>query len=302
MALNFGRTRGTATVRVDEQVCTTCGLCVKVCKGAPLYIVDGHVCVDQTRYFGCIGCGHCMSVCPHGCIIVTGRDLSPDDLLEMPPPETRATYEQLKALMSTRRSVRNFQDREVGREIVDKIVVAASTAPMGIPPSEVNVLVLVGRDKVKAFRDDLLDAMRSVKWMFSPFVLGLLRPFIGKEVYELYSGFVGPAVDAYLEKERSGIDWFFYDAPLSLYFCGSPYADPADPFIAAAYAMLSGEALGLGSCMLGFPGQILQYHRKLRAKYGLPAKTQAGLAVIFGYPAVRFQRAIKRRFAQVHYR
>jgi ferredoxin len=301
MALDFGRSGGTATVRIDAQVCTACGLCVKVCKGAPLYMEDGRVCVDQTRYLGCIGCGHCMSVCPHGCITVTGRDLSQDDLLDMPTPETRATYGQLEALMLARRSVRDFQKKEVEREVIDKIVAAASTAPMGIPPSEVNVLALAGRDKVKAFRDDLLDAMRSVKWMFSPLVLGVLRPFVGKETYELYRSFVVPILDGYLEKDQAGIDWFFYDAPLCLYFCGSPYADPADVSIAATYAMLSGEALGLGSCMLGFPGQILQYHKKLRAKYGLPAKTQAGIAVVFGYPALRFQRAIKRRFAQVRY-
>jgi ferredoxin len=301
MTLSFGRTGGTATVHIDERLCTACGLCVKVCKGAPLYMEDGRVRVDQTRYFGCIGCGHCMTVCPHGCITVTGRDLSRDDLLDMPPRETRATYEQLGGLMSARRSVRNFQDKEVEREVIDKIVAAASTAPMGIPPSEVNVLVLAGRDKVRAFRDDLLNAMRSVKWMFSPLVLGLMRPFIGREAHELYGSFVVPAVNAYVEKEQEGIDWFFYDAPLSLYFCGSPYADPADPFIAATYAMLSGEALGLGSCILGFPGQILQHHRRLRTKYGLPTKAQGGLAVVFGYPAVRFQRTIKRRFAQVQY-
>jgi nitroreductase len=197
--------------------------------------------------------------------------------------------------------VRDFQEREVEREIIDKIVVAASTAPMGMPPSEVNVLVLAGRAKVKAFRDDLLDAMRSVRWAFSPPALRLLRPFVGKETYELYCSFVVPVLDGYLEKDQAGIDWFFYDAPLCLYFCGSSYADPADASIAATYAMLSGEALGLGSCMLGFPGQILQRHKRLRAKYSLPAKAQAGIAVVFGYPAVQYRRAIKRRLAQVQY-
>jgi ferredoxin len=38
MTLNFGRIGGTATVRIDEQVCTNCGLCVKVCKDVPLYM------------------------------------------------------------------------------------------------------------------------------------------------------------------------------------------------------------------------------------------------------------------------
>ena len=134
MALSFGRTGEAATIRIDAQACTACGLCVQVCKGAPLHMEYGRVHVDQTRYLGCMGCGHCMSVCPHGCITVTGRDLSQDDLLDMPPPGTRATYEQLEALMLARRSVREFQEREVECEVVDRIVAAASTAPMGIPP------------------------------------------------------------------------------------------------------------------------------------------------------------------------
>ena len=55
-----------------------------------------------------------------------------------------------------------------------------------------------------------------------------------------------------MDQDRQGVDWFFYDAPLALYFYASPYADPADPLIPATYAMLAGESLGLGTCMLGF--------------------------------------------------
>jgi nitroreductase len=190
----------------------------------------------------------------------------------------------------------------VEREVIDKILDAASSAPMGIPPSEVSVLVLAGRDKVKAFRDDLLNGMRSVRWMFSPFVLALFRPILGQETAELFKSFVAPAVDAYVDQDRQGIDWFFYDAPLALFFYASRCADPADPLIPATYAMLAGESLGLGTCMLGFPGYVLQVHRKLRAKYHLPQKIQPGIVVVFGYPALRHARALKRRFAQVQYR
>jgi ferredoxin len=307
MALNFGRAGGTAAVSIDEERCTACGLCVQVCKGGPLTMQGGYsssggrVHVDQTRYWGCIGCGHCMTVCPQGCILVEGRDLSPQDRIEIPAPAARAGYESLYALLLSRRSTRAFRDQEVEREVIDQILDAASTAPMGIPPSEVSVLVLSGREAVTAFRDDLLNGMQSMRWMFSPFVLALLRPFLGRETAKLFKSFVAPAVDAYVDQDRQGADWFFYDAPLALYFYASRYADPADPLIPATYAMLAGESLGLGSCMLGFPAYVLQYHRKLRTKYNLPHKIQPGIVVIFGYPALRHRRALKRRFAQVQY-
>ena len=83
--------------------------------------------------------------------------------------------------MSARRSVRNFKDREVERHIIENIISAASTAPMGIPPSDVGILVFQGRDKVKAFRKDLLNALKSWKRMISPALMAGMRPFIGKE-------------------------------------------------------------------------------------------------------------------------
>jgi nitroreductase len=116
--------------------------------------------------------------------------------------------------------------------------------------------------------------------------------------------FLAPVFNVYLGRAANlagaeGKDWFLYDAPLLLYFYGTAYADAPDPVIAATYAMLAGQALGLGSCMLGIPGVLFQYDRRLRAAYHLPERLKPGVAVAFGYPAVRYQRALRRRFARV---
>jgi hypothetical protein len=131
--------------------------------------------------------------------------------------------------------------------------------------------------------------------------MSLARPFIGRLAGDRYASFVGPVIDTYIQKDEEGVDWLFHDAPLALYFYGSSDSDPADAVIAATYAMLAGEALGLASCLLGFPGQVLGRHKSLRVKYGLPEKAQTGITISFGYPAVHYRRAIKRRFAQVQY-
>ncbi|MFZ4465107.1 MAG: nitroreductase, partial [Bacteroidales bacterium] len=49
-----------------------------------------------------------------------------------------------------------------------------------------------------------------------------------------------------------------------LYFYGSPYADPADPLIAATYAMIAGESLCLGTCMIGAVHPFIQNGSKQR--------------------------------------
>lgn len=301
MPLDFGRAPGVAEVSIDKDKCSVCGLCVRVCRGAPLYMEAGEVRVDHSRLFGCIGCGHCAAICPNGCIAVTGRDLAPDDLMECPSVDTQADYGRLKALMLHRRSVRDFQDREVERSVIDQILEAASTAPMGVPPSEVGVLVMDGRAKVQQMKADLAGAVESAKWMLSPAMLALMRPMLGKEGYNAMKAFVAPVADVYTGGLGDGRDWFFYDAPLAMFFYGSQSADPVDPTIAATYAMLAAESLGLGSCMLGFPAYILKYSKKLKAKYGLEPKMQPGVMLIMGYPALNYQRAIKRRFAEVRF-
>jgi ferredoxin/nitroreductase len=301
MGIKTGRAEGVANVIIDYERCTVCGLCVKVCSGGPLYMENKKILIDQTRVFGCVGCGQCVTVCPEDCIRVEGRDLFPNDFIALPSPEQKANYEQLKSLMLARRSIRHFQNREAEKELIDKIVSAASTAPMGIPPSDVEVLVLNEKAKVNEFSNDVIAYMKKIKWMFSSPMLLLWRPFIGKAGYESFKSFLTPLVNILLESQESGIDSLLYNAPLAMYFYGSAYSDPADPLIAATYAMLAAESLGLGSCMIGTVGFCVKYSKKLKKKYGIPQKIQMGIMVIFGYPQVKHRKAINRRFAKVNF-
>jgi nitroreductase len=93
-----------------------------------------------------------------------------------------------------------------------------------------------------------------------------------------------------------------YDAPLALYFYGSPYTDPADPIIAATYAMLAAESLGLGTCMLGAIHPFIQSGKaadKFRKKQGIRFKSKEGLFLIIGHAKVKFKQGINRSFANV---
>jgi nitroreductase len=160
-----------------------------------------------------------MTVCPNDAITVRGRDFGPEDMLELPPAGQRADYEALRNLLLARRSIREFRSREVKHSLVERILDAASTAPMGIPPSEVGVLVFEGRQAVKAFRDDLLQVLAGWRKMFSPPVGWAMRPFMSGADYEAMQEFVLPAIEKYLAGDREGEDWFFYDAAGFILLC-----------------------------------------------------------------------------------
>jgi nitroreductase/NAD-dependent dihydropyrimidine dehydrogenase PreA subunit len=281
---------------VNPETCTVCGQCVQICSDEVLSLKDGKVQVGPGQFVGCIACGHCMAVCPTGSIMVSGRDMKPEDRIALPPPESRATVEQLEALATARRSVRRFQAREVPRDVLDRIVQVASTAPMGIPPSDVGVVVFPTRQSVQVFTAEACESFGKMGRFLNPVVLALMRPFIGKEQYEGYRDFIRPLLKMLPAELKQGRDLFTYDAPATLLF----YGDPGDAMIAATYAMLAAESLGLGSCMLGTTVALTQ-DKRFKAKYGIPPAEKVGVALVLGYPDVKFRHAIRRRLASVRY-
>lgn len=299
MSLNFGRAPGDADVIVDHNLCNDCGICMEICKGGPLIMQEGHLAVTHGALFDCIACGACVAFCPMDAIRVSGRDLYPEDVLDLPATTSLPSYDSLQQLMLRRRSIRDFEKREVESATVQKILDAASTAPMGLPPSEVGVVVISGFKAVSEARKALLDQMRRWEWMFSPVALALMRPFVSRDTYSMYLDFLAPTIKVFDKMDLQGEDWFLYGAPLAFYFHGSAASDPADPLIAADHAMMAAESLGLGTCMLGFPGYLFQYSASLKKKYDLPHKIQPGIMLICGYPRFTTQRAIRRRFARV---
>jgi ferredoxin len=302
MTIPTSRTKEDAEINIIEDKCNGCGLCVLVCGNFTLKLENEKVIPVENPYFGCVGCGQCMAICPSDAIEIRGREISPDDLFALPDREKAATYEQLIALLQHRRSTRVFKDTPVDNELITKILDAARTAPMGLPPSDVHVLVLDSREKVRAFATDYCKLLESMKWMFSNWFITLMRPFWGKQNDEMFRGFIQPAYHIYVDSMHEGKNLVNYDAPLSMYFYGTSYSDPADPIIAATYAMVAAESLGLGTCMLGAIHPFIQSGgkaREFRERHGIKCTSKEGLFVIFGHPKVKYHKGIRRTFASV---
>ena len=288
-------------ISINRNSCTGCGLCVSICPDNGLCLMAGKAAPSACSIFGCFACGHCMAVCPAEAITVSGRMLSPGDLFSLPQQKPDA-YDSFMDFAQRRRSMRSFTDEPISREQIRAILEAVKNAPMGIPPSEVRTLVLDSREKVHEFSKEVCAAMEKIQWLMTPWALKLMRPFRKRETHETLRRFVAPLMRAYSKFMAQGRDVILYDAPLAMYFYGSPYAE-SEPIIAATYAMLAGEALGLGTCMIGSVHPFLSYSPAgagVRKKYGIKYKSKQGLAVIFGHPAVRYQKGIVRALAEVH--
>lgn len=287
---------------VDEARCLRCGACAAICPVEVLQSDDGAITVDNSVNFGCIACGQCMIVCPNGSITVTGRNLCPADIIDLPAAEQRATAGQLSALLLARRSIRSFTAADVPRETVDRVIAAAAGAPMGIPPSEVGVTAILGRPKVAELAADTAKGYGAMlRMMDNPPARWLGRRLMRKTTFDRFDSFILPLGKAIVEGEKRGKDLVLYNAPVALLFHTSPYADSADAVIACTYAMLAAESEGLGTCMIGCVAPILARSKELKRKYRIPERNTPALVLIMGYHDHPHRKGIQRRFLSVDY-
>lgn len=286
-------------ILIDKNKCTQCGICIKGCHEYLKRNQEGFPIGNDDSLFGCIQCGNCMMLCPNDAIEIKGEDVNKEHLREL--NTNLPNYEAINSLFLKRRSCRKFTEQEVSKETIDKILQAAATAAVSIPPSEVKVLVIQGKEKVQELADDLINAYKNLHKLMTPLMLGIIRLTAGKTQYKFFKDFILPMSREYIEKRKEGIDVLFYNAPAVVIFYGTELTDKEDWILAANQATLAAESLNLGTCFIGSIGGIMGNNQKLRKKYGISKTDKVGMGFILGYPSIKFRKTFQRNFKEVRF-
>jgi nitroreductase/NAD-dependent dihydropyrimidine dehydrogenase PreA subunit len=283
-----------STVTLNEEKCTGCGLCAEVC-GLDVIVRDGggRLVVNHKVY--CHVCGHCIALCPHDALSI--QDLGPGPFTPIDLPEI--TPSDMKALLLTKRSCREFKDRPVERAVIEDLIRVARTAPTSINCQERAFIVVTDRIKIAELRTALAGHVRSLLNLVN---LACSKPaglFLPPDS-QAHMGHLRADFEVALRHMDSGEDYIFHNAPCLIFFTGIGI-DPSgrDHALSAQhYLMLYAETLGLGTCINGYA----QSAPKLLAKHlDVPKQHVIYGAITLGYRKHTYRKNVHRKPALVTY-
>lgn len=286
---------------IDVDKCVRCGQCLEMCPALVLHREGEAVAPDPTTSDRCIACGHCMAVCPVEAVTVDGIDYADCTDLCANVPDARA----VEALLGTRRSVRRFIDQPVSSDDLRRIVAAVRTAPMGVPPSVVEIAVFPTRESIEAILPTIVESYEQMVPLFEKWVGRMfLRRAMGADQFEALEKYMLPQLRSMLSAYRNeGRDCFTWGAQAMLQFHAPRKAlsPDADCYIACHTAALAAHSMGLGATIVGVVAPAIDRDKELRVRCGVPDENRCVVSLIVGHPEVRFRRSIPRDLKAVEW-
>jgi len=266
-----------AHLEVDRERCARDGLCSLEC---PITLIErdgeGFPVAAPHMETACILCGHCVAVCPEGCLRIGGEGGFSQEDLAPSPKAPNVSGQALLDWMTTRRSVRNFADRPVPREEIAKCLEAARYAPSALNGQPACWIVLERAADIRVLAGLCADYLRDTG--FSP---NFLKPF------------------------DAGRETILRDAPcLVVAHAAAAAAIPpaTDCVIALSHFELAAHALGLGVCWAGVLRFVVGNYAPAREFLGLPPGHEMYGGLMLGYPRFRLRHLPPRKPVRVSWR
>ncbi len=265
-------------LRIDQEKCISCGLCEKSCWNGALKLVKNKptMVIDKLtdEWNMCWECGRCLAVCPTGALSIC--DKKPEDML---PSSLLPSPLQMDALITNRRSCRNFKQKNVDKELINHILHIAGNSPTGSCNQVYEFTIIDDISVMKEFTTLLKDEM------YKKAEKGVYPPRFTKEDLALFKTFYD-----------KGEEFAFRGAP-HLLVCHAPQNRGEwvfDTAIATAYTELLMTANHLGFIYVSTPWAAIKVCEKSRAFLNIPEDHYISCMCGFGYPEFEFKRGVSR--------
>lgn len=283
-------------ITIDNEKCTMCGSCEQVCPTLVINKADKKM--VYAHEISCIDCYHCVAVCPVGAIECD--EFSLDEFKKIPatkPPSPAS----IRNLLLGRRSVREFKNKEVSRELLEKLVEIASCSPTGSNEQSVNLSIITDKKVLDAVDARVYRSFDSIaKVADTGIARYLVRTVAGEDTAADMNAMIGN-MKRVGEAEGSRSKILYRGAPvLVVAHCGSDAPMGHDDcVIALANMTVAANSHGLGATWIGFLVMAGKIDPLIKKKIGIPMKNTIHAALILGWPKYKYKRFIPRETVPV---
>ena len=268
-------------IQVNQDLCTQCGLCVKVCRGTLGMGSNGPEVVNQL----CIGCGHCVAVCPNGALNKIKAPLKNQVKIGKPllhDPDTVARF------IRSRRSIRNYQQKTVSRETIIQLIDIARYAPTACNSQGVCYHVVDDPDTLGRI------TAATVDWAEEEMRKGSTL------AASPWAANTEAQIGAY---RKNGTDVILRNAPCLIVAVASKDMMPLgrdNTHFSLSYVQLYASSFGLGTCWSGlFEYCVTEGYEPLLRLLNLPENSSVTGGLMVGYPLYSFNRLVDRNSLQI---
>lgn len=286
-------------ITIDTAKCTGCMICVDQCfinykkgpDGKAQRITDSQVCFD---------CGHCIAACPADALSHT--EFLPEQF-EVLDQSARPNIDQFLGFLKMRRSRREFKPDPVPREVIDKLIAAALTAPDALNQGDVQYTVITNPDKLKQIPDQIYNStVLMVKALSNP-VGRLIFKMIFRKAYKGMADIMPLAQEMVKAHDERGMNVVSYDAPCLILIHAHKDSLCADEncVYAAANILMAAETMGLGTIVLGFITDPANQDPRVKELVQVPTNHKIITSIAVGYPKFQYKKSVPRAWPKVRY-
>jgi nitroreductase len=252
-----------------------------------------------------MACGHCEAVCPAAAIRV--------DVLEHPFSLSCAAVDdrwlkhgepdtgQLVRLMRSRRSCRNYKDKEIDRMVLEDLVKIGTTAPSGTNCQLWTFSILSSRKEVVSLGGQMARFFHELNRMAEkPWLRLFSKIFYGDTLGRYFRRYYETVRQGLLLWDRDGVDTLFHGAAAAILVGGKKSASTPmeDSLLASQNILLAAHSLGLGSCMIGFAVEAIKKDKPIRKLLQIPEDESVYAVIALGYPAEKYYKpALRKKIA-----
>ena len=286
------------SIIIDHDRCIHCGMCSNVCVRK---FIDDSEDILKLRDMECISCGHCKAACPEDAIEIP--DLYAEEFIPFSRVPDFTSPEKLLTFFRARRSTRIYKETPVEKDTIEQIIEAGRFAPTGGNRQPLRYVASNSLEKIDEIRTLTFDSLlKQVDQMVNPTKSKSNTDAAPSVVYRTMLDYAELIKDMARACDK-GVDRLLWHAPalIAIHASKEVESPEIEAGLCAMQMVLMAEALGLGTCFIGFINMASDNSPELKKVMQIPDHHRVITAFVAGYPDVNYYRLVSRKPAQVRW-